>query len=95
MSAMLSGPGRRRFDRHKQPERHDHAREDSAVKAVRLVDVARIILGVLIAIVAAEDASISNFSNSSGFDCSTPGFVDTGFTGHFVRSGSHTAWHRV
>jgi hypothetical protein len=52
-------------------------------------------VGVLIAIVAAEAASISSFANSSGFDCSAPGFVDTGFTGHFVRSSSHTAWHRV
>ena len=44
---MLSGPGRRRFARHQQPEKHDHAREDNAVKPVTLVGVALIILGVL------------------------------------------------
>lgn len=44
---MLSGPGRTRFARHQQPEKHDHARGDSAVKPVTLVGIALIILGVL------------------------------------------------
>jgi len=43
MSARLSGPGRTRSVR----QQHDHAREDSVVKAATFFGVAVIILGVL------------------------------------------------
>lgn len=44
---MRSGAGRRPLARHQQLEKHDPAREDSAVKPVTLLGVALIIIGVL------------------------------------------------
>jgi hypothetical protein len=47
MSARRSGQGRKRFARHRQPEKHDQDREENAVKPVTLVGVVLIVLGVL------------------------------------------------